>query len=267
MREYLKFAAAAGLGLSILPSSALAQEAGSAPAEAAPAADEQLAVVGVERFGTQRRPELEDEEQAGEFEIEFVLAGLTDFRERGVSETDGDPAAQFELSVEHKSGLFASVEGTTVREDGTRRLELESALGFSFPIGSVTADLAIVDKVVVGVSGTNHIELEGALSRQFGPLELAAAVSYTPRQDNTGNADNIYTALEFSLPVGKTPLTVSGAVGYEKEEGEPHKFDWELGLAYDFEVFEVGVAYIDTAHTFGEPGTGATVVASLVKRF
>ena len=73
------------------------------------------------RHGAGRAPV--DEAQAvgaaGAFDVSGELDLMSDYRFRGVSRSDEDPAAQAGLTVRHESGLYAGARGTTLQGRST----------------------------------------------------------------------------------------------------------------------------------------------------
>ncbi|WP_294173178.1 TorF family putative porin [uncultured Sphingomonas sp.] len=68
-----------------------------------------------------------------------------------------------------------------------------------------------------------------------------------PAQGNLDGRSNRYAALDVSLPLPCTPLTLSGALGIEDGAFGDRKRDWSLGLSGEIAGFALGASYVDTA--------------------
>ena len=116
-----------------------------------------------------------------------------------------------------------------------------------------------------GLSSINYAEFIGTLGTDVGPGKLGLTVGYVPPQKNVGGTDNVYVAINGSVPVKGTPFSVAGSIGYEDGAFGDKKKDWSLGVTADVAGFTLGASYIDTKR--GGPLGDATAVFSLSKSF
>ena len=90
---------------------------------------------------------LAQDERSSDFTISGSAALVSDYRFRGVSQTDKDPAVQAGVTVSHKSGLYAGFWGSNLAGWGTfggPNLELDLVGGFKTAITeNVTIDVGI----------------------------------------------------------------------------------------------------------------------------
>ncbi len=255
------------LGLVLgLSSPVLAQEAVADQTAPQLSTEIQLAMVNDDRIGTQRRPEPEGK-TGGPFDFEVTITGLSDYRYRGVSLSNGKPALQGELSVEHVSGFYGSVWASNVADNGGHSVELDGTLGYSHNFGGLSAQAGVTGYFYPGTSGLNYYELQGGLTTHAGKAELNASVGYAPHQSALAGQQNIYGTAGFELPFKDTPLTFNGSIGVEDGAFADKKIDWLLGASYTVKGFDVGLSYVDTAHSAGIPKAGATAVFSLSRKF
>ncbi len=207
-------------------------------------------------------------EHASEFDLELTLAAVSDYRFRGLSLSDKDPAFQPQLALTHESGLYARVWGSNLADNGGDDLELDFVAGIARDIGNVSFDLGATYYVYPGAGGLNYVEFAGAVSTAVGPGKVGVTIAYAPDQWNIGGQDNIYAAINASVPLGKSPFSLAGSFGIEDGAFGNSKKDWSIGLTADVKGFTLGAAYVDTAHAreFGRLGK-AGVVFSLSRVF
>lgn len=192
----------------------------------------------------QADPSAEDEPAIS---IDASVEVVSDYRFRGITLSDFDPAVQPSLTISHKSGLYLDAWGSNVAENGGADLETDVTLGWSREFGGTTVDVRAMYYAYPGASAFNYAELGASLSQAVGPGSITAEVSYAPSQANIGSVDNLYLGVSGELPVGDTALTAKGAFGYENGAFGANKLDWQLGAEYDLgKGFAAGVSYVDS---------------------
>ena len=209
--------------------------------------------------------------------------GLTsDYRFRGVSQSDEALAVQGGVTIAHESGVYAGFWGSNLAGWGTfggANMELDLIAGFKVPLGGGTLDVGATWYMYPsGFDNTDFIEPYAKLSGTAGPLNLTAGVAYAPRQEALGNwyfngtsaADgvydkpgdknsNLYVWGDASVGVPNTGLTVKGHLGYSNGNKGLGPFatsvaptgeyiDWLVGADYTIPStpLTLGVAYVDT---------------------
>lgn len=199
--------------------------------------------------------------------VDATMAVVSDYRFRGVSSSDGDPALQPELTISHKSGLYLDLWGSNIADDGGDNVEVDITLGFAGSAGKVDYDLSAALYSYPGASQFNYFEVRGSLKTGLGPATLGAEVAYAPRQDRIGGVDNLYVAASGELPIAQTPFKLIGTIGIEDGAFGDGKIDWSLGVNADVAGFVLGASYVDTARNFSNPLADATIVVSLSRSF
>ena len=71
--------------------------------------------------------------------IDFTLSAVSDYRFRGLSLSNKDPAFQPSITVTHESGFYASVWGSNIADNGGDKVEVDLTVGVSKEIGGFTA--------------------------------------------------------------------------------------------------------------------------------
>lgn len=216
-----------------------------------------------------------------------VLSGgatlVSDYRFRGISQTDRRPAVQGSLSATHKSGFYGAVWGSSIDDyvaNGSDQ-EIDLTLGFKRSFGSTTIDAGVLYYYYPGSGGVNSdfVEPFVAVSQAFGPVTAKALAAYAPKQNaltvGAGREDNLYLAGDLSAAVPNSPISVTAHVGRSFGPsyltiGKAYT-DWSLGASATWKNLTAGVSYVDTDGDFitpsGRNASKAGVVASLAVAF
>jgi uncharacterized protein (TIGR02001 family) len=210
----------------------------------------------------------EEEEATTPFELEFAVSAVSDYRFRGISLSDKDPAFQPSITLSHESGLYGSIWASTVAENDGSDIEVDYILGYAPSIGGFDLDVNATYYAYPGAKDLNYWEFIGNVSHSVGPGSIGATFAYTPKQDDTVPKRGVYYAINGELPLGEeSPFTLTASFGIEDNAFYDKKRDWSLGISADVEGFAVGLAYVDTARTGGDPLGGRGLVFSLSKAF
>ncbi|MFS0773527.1 TorF family putative porin [Sphingomonas sp. 1P08PE] len=197
---------------------------------------------------------------------------VSDYRFRGVSQSDKNLAVQGGITIAHESGLYIGTWGSNLAGWGTfggANMELDLIAGFKLPVGGGTLDVGATWYMYPsGFNNTDFIEPYAKLSGTVGPVALTAGVAYAPKQealgawssngtiaanvdydngtgyDNPGDKnDNLYLWGDVSSAVPDTGLTLKGHIGYSNgNKGlgpfatsvapTGEYFDWLVGADY-----------------------------------
>lgn len=192
----------------------------------------------------------EEAEAAAKIDLIFTAGAFSDYRFRGVSLSDRDPAAQGSIDISHNpSGIYAGAWASTISNYAGAKVEVDFYAGIKRNLGPVDIDVGATYYAYPGGSGVDSYEFYGYLGRTIGPAELRAGVVYAPSQDSLGNVDNFYLTSDARVGIPSTPLTVTGSIGYEDGAfagATGKKWDWSLGLEATKGPFTLGVGYVDT---------------------
>ena len=197
--------------------------------------------------------------------IDFTLAAYNDYRFRGLTLSDKDFSVQPTITATLASGFYGSVFASNITPNDGDDIEIDLIAGFSKEIGKVTAGINATYYLYPGFSSINYIEFIGTLGTEVGPGNIGVTLGYSPKQDNIGDQDNVYVALNGSIPVKGTPFSLTGSIGYEDGAFGDKKKDWSAGVTADVAGFTLGASYIDTKR--GGPLGDATAVFSISRAF
>lgn len=194
------------------------------------------------------------------FSIDLSLAVVSDYRFRGISLSNKDPAFQPSITLTHKSGLYASVWGSNIAANGGDDIEVDLVGGYSGQSGPVSYGVNATYYVYPGASDLNYVEFIGNVGTNLGSAKIGVTVGYVPKQRNLADQDNLYVAITGSVPIKGTPLSLAASFGIENGAFASAKRDWSVGVTADVAGFTLGASYVDTARSGANPlGSPAAV--------
>ncbi len=203
---------------------------------------------------------------------DFVVTGnfgiTSDYRFRGLQQTDGDPAFQGGFDVAHSSGLYVGTWGSNVSSwaagpSTSTKLEIDLYGGYKTTVGDVGLDIGAIAYIYPGSSsGDDGADWkantqEAYIGLSYGPVTFKT--SYVLSKNyfaSTGGADASGT-MYYDLTLAKEimPKLIAsvhaGYTDYKKDalyvEGAGGKLsysDYSVGLAYDLgNAFTLGAKY------------------------
>ena len=210
----------------------------------------------------------EAEPEAPAVEVSYNLALVSDYRFRGLSLTNRDPAVQGGIDAAFSSGFFVGAWASNIADYGGSKLEVDLYGGYGGSVGGFDYSASVLGYLYPGGDRVNYVELQSTVSRALGPVTVTVTLAYTPDQWNT-TRDNFYAGVGADIAIGALPLTASFAVGRENGSYD-EKWDWSAGLTYKLDLLEISASYVDSnyggALEAGHNGGGG-VVASVKATF
>ena len=226
-------------------------------------------------------------EEASPFTISGSAALVSDYRFRGVSQTDKEMAIQGGLTLAHESGFYAGTWASNLSGWGTfggSNMELDIFGGFKAELTPGIALDAGLNWYMYpgGADETDFGEIYAKLSTTVGPVSLLGGVAYAPKQQALGRwyvsgasaatgvfdapgdkEDNLYIWGDISSAIPETPVTLKGHLGYSKGNSglgpngtsvapTGEYLDWLVGVDVALAPVTLGVAYVDTNITRSE---------------
>lgn len=207
-------------------------------------------------------PALAQEEAPPAITISGGATLVSDYRFRGISQTDKDFAVQGTFTVSHKSGFYATVWGSSIDDyvaAGSDQ-EIDLVAGFKKSFGGTTVDVGVLyyyypgaEKIVPGYS-SDFFEPYLGISHTLGPVTGKVSAAYAPKQSalsiGAGKEDSLYLALDLSGGIPNTPLSLSAHLGHSYGPsyltiGKGYT-DWNIGATYTWKNLVLGVSYVDT---------------------
>jgi len=181
---------------------------------------------------------------------------VSDYRFRGISQTNKRFALQGGFTVAHESGFYVSTWGSSIDEyvaAGSDQ-EIDLIAGYSKTFGGATVDAGVLYYYYPGSNGANtdFIEPYASVKGTFGPATAKVGFAYAPKQHAIAavNArdDNLYMYGELSGALG--PVSLTSHLGYSKGPSfltiGKNYWDWNIGASYSWNHLTFGVSYVDT---------------------
>lgn len=218
------------------------------------------------------------------------IGGTTDYRFRGISQTDHLPAVQGGFDYEYQAteyfGVFAGIWASNVDfNDGDDAIiEIDYYGGFRGSIDKFSWQLQAIYYQYPGTESFrsyDYFEINPSVSYDFEYVSVTGGFNYSPNYFG-GSGDAFYVYGEVAWPIPIRPLrflnpTLSAHIGHQWIDdnasfGTPDYLTWNVGLSIEIEGFNFSIAYVDT--DLGRNGCfggtdlcGAAAVFTLSKTF
>ncbi|MBJ6122039.1 TorF family putative porin [Sphingomonas mollis] len=205
----------------------------------------------------------------------------SDYRFRGVSQSDQEMAVQGGITIVHESGLYVGTWASNLAGWGTfggANMELDLIGGYKAKLADDAAlDIGLTWYMYPGgADRTDFAEPYVKLTGTSGPATLTAGVAYAPRQQAIGKwydtgidaangifknpgdkDDNLYLWGDGAMALAGTPVTARVHVGHSwGQDGlgpnatavapTGEYWDWSLGADATYRNLTFNVSYIDT---------------------
>lgn len=206
-----------------------------------------------------------------------TLALTSDYRFRGISQTDTGPAIQGSIDFASETGFFAGVWASNldfnddgVLTDGDTSIEVDLYAGFSHAFSDLTSgSLKVVyyaypdADYLPGVDEYDYWEFIAGLSHDFGKAAISAEVAYSPDFFG-GVGDAVALTGGLTVPLCDKLWFFDGGVSASAHLGEewfdePLLIDYlyyDLGLSASAGPFTLDVRWIGTDLEKAECGGG-----------
>jgi uncharacterized protein (TIGR02001 family) len=203
----------------------------------------------------------------------------SDYRFRGVSQTNNEMAVQGGITVAHENGLYAGIWASNLSGWGTfsgANMELDLVGGYKARLSdTATLDVGVTWYMYPGgADKTDFAEPYVKLTGTAGSATLTAGAAYAPAQEALGRwydtgadaaagvyntpgdkEDNLYLWGDAAIRIQGTPLTAKAHVGYS--DGNPglgpnatsvaptgKYWDWSIGVDTNWRNLTLGAAYV-----------------------
>ena len=206
---------------------------------------------------------------------------VSDYRFRGVSQSDRQMAVQAGVTVTHDSGVYVGTWASNLAGWGTfggANMELDLIGGYKTALaGNATLDVGLTWYMYPGgAAKTDFAEPYAKLTGTAGPATLTAGIAYAPRQQAIGKwyangaeaaagtysrpgakDDNLYLWGDGAVAIAGTPVTAKAHIGHSwGQDGlgpnatavspTGHYWDWSLGADIAVQRLTLGLAYVGT---------------------
>jgi uncharacterized protein (TIGR02001 family) len=206
---------------------------------------------------------------------------VTDYRFRGVSQTNKKPAFQGGFDIAHKSGFYVGNWNSNVDSAmyNGANIEMDFYGGFKATTGDFSWDVGALYYYYPGsgndsVPGSFKVDnTELYVGGGWGPFSLKYSYAVSDFFGANDSKGAYYVDGSLSYPVG--PVTLVGHVGYQGNLKHGARVteiggtttrdsitDWKLGVTYDASGWLLGASYIGTNRDL-TAGTAATSLRNI----
>lgn len=195
---------------------------------------------------------------------------FSDYRFRGLTQSDTKPALQGGFDYSHASGFYVGNWNSSIQwlnGQGSSGLESDFYIGYSTEIGGVGIDVGSLYYYYAGATSADTNELYVGLT--YGPVTFKTSFATTDYFGVTGSKNHLYYNLSGSFPLNDK-VSIDVAAGYHAGKGGQAKgYDYLVGLSYDLgNDFALGLAFVTTSGQGYKPATDANgAVLSITKSF
>lgn len=220
----------------------------------------------------------QDEEEASSFTVSGNVTLVSDYRFRGVSLSDGDPAIQGGITVTHDSGFYlgtwaSSLGDSTAGVYGDMELDL-----FGGWAGDVSEGVGLDVGLLYYAYPTNPAGVDAeffepyvTVSTTLGPVTAKVGANYAWDQKALVD-DSLYLRGDLSTGLPGTPFSLNAHLGYTDGafsfDPDGESFDWSVGAtATVLGSLTLGVSYVGVEAPSVNNLTDDAVVFSLGASF
>lgn len=217
-------------------------------------------------------PAFAQEEPAPAVTVSGGVSLVSDYRFRGVSLSDEDPAIQGTINLNTSSGFYAGTWASSLEEDlGYGSTEVDLYAGYRTEVApGTTIDAGLLYYAYPNADDLNYFEPYASVTTGFGPATAKLGVAYAWSQDAIGDNDNIYVYGDVLGGIPDSPVTLRAHLGYSDGSlayGEGNYLDWNIGADIVTGPVTFGISYIDTDLPSGIAGADGAVVFSVGAAF
>ncbi|EGD59376.1 hypothetical protein Y88_1531 [Novosphingobium nitrogenifigens DSM 19370] len=174
-------------------------------------------------------PALADDTQTSppsQWTITGSAAVASQYRFRGVAQSDNRPVIQGALTVSHASGFYVSTWGSSasggdspVQIGGT---EIDVYAGYTRPLGKsgITIDGGLYGYIYPGAPNGNYYEIYASLTKAIGPVTAKIGGNFAPSQTvfnynwSSPAHHNMYAYAELGVGIPKTPISLHSHIAH-----------------------------------------------------
>ncbi len=206
-------------------------------------------------------PALADETAPpSDFTITGSASVVSQYRFRGLAQSDNKPAVQAAMTLSHSSGFYVSMWGSSASA-GTAPIniggtEIDVYGGYTRGLGDtgVTVDAGVYGYIYPGFPAGNYVEVYGSLAKTLGPATAKLGVYYAPAQKvfnlnwSSAARNDTYIYGELGAGIPGTPFTLHSHLGHTGggfDYGKPY-LDYNVGVSAKWKALTFDVSLVGT---------------------
>jgi uncharacterized protein (TIGR02001 family) len=192
-----------------------------------------------------------------------VTGGVTltsDYRFRGLTQSDKDVAVQGTVNINHESGFYVGTWASSIDDEvslpgyGGAEVDLYAGYTKTLPSG-VGFDVGLLYYLYPdGADGvdTDFFEPYASVIYSVGPVTAKVGANYAWKgQSGLADNDSLYLRGDVTVGIPNTPVSFLGHIGHTDGQlgvlAADRKYtDWSLGLEASYKFAKIGVQYVDT---------------------
>ena len=188
---------------------------------------------------------------ASDFSLDGSVALTSDYRFRGISQSNTDAALQGSINLNHVSGAHAGVWGSSIdfNDDEDATIELDYTAGYTFAVSDVAVDVGYIYYTYPN-DGSNDNNDYGEVYAAADWKGIEAGVNWTDDgYAKSGKATYVFAGYSHQFGI----VTVGAQVGETFldtatfENGDDKYFNFEVSATVTLlEKLDVEVAYVGT---------------------
>lgn len=201
------------------------------------------------------------EDAPSDFTITGSATVASQYRFRGLSQSNNQPVIQGAITVTHSSGLYVGTWGSSASSSDFNNspidiggTEIDVFAGYSTDVAGVTLDGGVTGYLYPSLSELNYFELYGSIAKTYGPAKAKIGVNFAPAQKVfdysafSGTRSNTYVYGDLSSAIPGTPLTVHGHVGYTSGGFDYVRdyLDYSVGVSASWKAFTLDASLVGT---------------------
>lgn len=200
--------------------------------------------------------------------VEGRISVVSDYRDRGYTLSDEQPAIQGEATLSHASGLYGGVWASGIDEYGIgadgdgATIEVTFYVGWAGSVSGFDVDLGVWSNVYPDGEDVDYVEFPFQIGRTFGDATFSSGVVWAPSQTGTGDAANTWVWTRAEYWPEAWPVSLHATLGHEDGGFAPDgKTDWRIGVEAPLGGFILGLDWVDS------DTEDSAVVASVFRPF
>lgn len=191
--------------------------------------------------------------QDPDWTVEGRVGVVSDYRDRGYTLSEQEPALQGDVTVGHASGLYGGVWGSSIDEYGVgadgdgSEIEVTLYAGWAGAVGDFDVDLGVWQNLYPDGEEVNYVEFPLQVGRTFGDTTLSTGVVWAPSQKGAGDEANTWLWTRGEYAPEAWPVSLHAQLGHEEGGFSPDgKTDWGVGIEAPFRGLNVGLDWVDS---------------------
>ena len=188
-------------------------------------------------------------------------AVVSQYRFRGLAQSDNKPVVQASMTISHSSGFYVSTWGSSASASSGPPIniggtEIDVYGGWTKGLGDsgFTVDVGGYGYIYPGFTPGNYYEIYGSVAKTFGPASAKIGVYVAPGQDvfdlnfTSTKRSNLYVYGDLSSGIPNTPITLHGHLGHTSGGFEYGKnyLDYNVGASVKWKALTFDVSVVGT---------------------